>query len=226
MKFDLKIVTKNNSDEELIKDVIYVANLYNQKTVTMEQYNEFGKFHSTTLTRRFESWSKVLLKASLLPSRSKINISNEELFNNLYNVWLKLGRQPCYKEFKKPLSLFSAGTYENRFGSWNKALEKFIEYVNQLEKPSEQVINSEQQIIEDIKFKIKKHKTKRDPTWRLRFLVLKRDNFTCVMCGHSPIKNPEIELHVDHIKPWSKGEKQNLKICKYFVLCATLARVI
>ena len=40
---------------------------------------------------------------------------------------------------------------------------------------------------------------------KLRYQVLKRDNFKCCACGASPAKSPEVELHVDHIVPWSKG---------------------
>jgi 5-methylcytosine-specific restriction endonuclease McrA len=39
----------------------------------------------------------------------------------------------------------------------------------------------------------------------MQWQVLKRDNFKCVACGRSPAKDPNVELHVDHIKPWSKG---------------------
>jgi 5-methylcytosine-specific restriction endonuclease McrA len=35
--------------------------------------------------------------------------------------------------------------------------------------------------------------------------VLQRDRFTCCACGASPALTPSIELHVDHIVPWSKG---------------------
>lgn len=40
---------------------------------------------------------------------------------------------------------------------------------------------------------------------KLRYTILKRDNFKCRACGASPAKNPEVELHIDHIVPWSKG---------------------
>ena len=36
---------------------------------------------------------------------------------------------------------------------------------------------------------------------RLRFLVLNRDNFTCRYCWR---KSPEVILHIDHSKPFSK----------------------
>ena len=40
---------------------------------------------------------------------------------------------------------------------------------------------------------------------RMRFRILSRDGFTCQSCGASPIKERGVELHVDHIIPWSKG---------------------
>ena len=50
-----------------------------------------------------------------------------------------------------------------------------------------------------------KHKTQREPNLRLRFKVLARDHFKCCSCGASPAKDSSVELHVDHIVPWSKG---------------------
>lgn len=50
-----------------------------------------------------------------------------------------------------------------------------------------------------------KHKTNRAPSMKLRFEILKRDNFKCCACGSSPATNPTVELHIDHIIPWSKG---------------------
>lgn len=52
---------------------------------------------------------------------------------------------------------------------------------------------------------VSKHRTSRNINTRLRFKVLSRDNFKCCFCGASPAKNPSVELHVDHIIPWSKG---------------------
>lgn len=39
---------------------------------------------------------------------------------------------------------------------------------------------------------------------------MKRDNFKCVLCGASPAKDPKIELHIDHIIPWSKGGESTI----------------
>ena len=53
--------------------------------------------------------------------------------------------------------------------------------------------------------KAKTHTTSRNVNARLRFRVMQRDNFKCCMCGASPAKDPSVELHIDHIIPWSKG---------------------
>ena len=48
-------------------------------------------------------------------------------------------------------------------------------------------------------------KTTRNISDKLRYQVLKRDLFKCCACGASPSKDPTVELHIDHIVPWSKG---------------------
>lgn len=45
----------------------------------------------------------------------------------------------------------------------------------------------------------------------LRYKVLKRDHFRCCACGASPAKDPTVELHIDHIVPWSKGGETTLE---------------
>lgn len=74
------------------------------------------------------------------------------------------------------------------------------------------------------KSKVKKVKTKIAPNVvkqqnqsqrkisdKLRYQVLKRDNFKCCICGASPAKDPTIELHIDHIIPWSKGGETTIE---------------
>ena len=171
----------------------------------MSEYEETGKYHPSTLTRKYGSWFKVLEVANLEASRSKLNISEEELFKNIESVWISLGRQPKYEEFKKPLSKYSAGTYENRFGSFRKALEAFVHYINN-ENGLETVndFNETDEQISKVNVVIK-HKTKREISERMRFRILLRDGFSCRKCGKSPMKEIGVELHVDHILPWSKG---------------------
>ncbi len=197
VKFTLEEYHRNIPDAELIEDLIRVAGILKKDSVTIDEYNETGRFHATTLTRRFGSWFKVLEKAGLKKTRI-LGVTDEEYFKNLEEVWVKLGRQPRYIDMQKPLSTYVAGAYEYRFGSWRRALERFVEYVN-----SEGVTIAKESSVKQRA--IEKHKTKRTPSWRLTFIVMRRDGFKCKICGRSPATDPSVTLNVDHIKPWSKG---------------------
>ena len=48
---------------------------------------------------------------------------------------------------------------------------------------------------------------KREIKLGLRYSVLKRDSFRCVICGRSPATHLGVVLHVDHIIPWSGDRK-------------------
>jgi 5-methylcytosine-specific restriction endonuclease McrA len=211
MKFELESYNRNTSDGELLDDVRRIASELNQDKVTIDQYNERGKFHSTTLTRRFGSWFKVLEKAGLQKTRN-LNLTEEELFQNIEEAWLRLGRQPRYQEMIKPISRFSAATYEYRFGTWRQALERLVEFVNNGEVETINTISNRPEIIQ-------LHKTKRDINWRLRFLVMRRDNFKCIACGNSPANTPGILLHVDHVVSWDKGGETVYEYLQ--ILCQT-----
>lgn len=200
MKFELDDYNRNISDDLLIEDLASVAKKLKQTSVTHEDYNLNGKYSSTTYLRRFGSWFTALEKAGLQQTRTPANIPEEDLFKNLEEIWIKIGRQPRYQEIQKPLSKYHAGTYENRFGTWRKALEKFVAYIN-----NEENISSEE-AIQTLKIEPStKHKTKRNINWRLRFIVMRRDNFKCKKCGRSPATDPTIILHVDHKTAWVKG---------------------
>jgi hypothetical protein len=203
MEFVLEEYHRNTPNADLIEDIKTISRKLQKNTVTMTEYNEYGKFSSSTLYRRFGSWFNVLELAGLEPSRSKINISDDDLFKNIENIWILLRRQPKYNEIKRPLSKYSSGTYEKRYGSWTKALKKFIRYIESEDK--NEITLKEENRQETNKTKKNGHKIKREISDRLIFRVLMRDGFTCKKCGRSPIKDLTVELHVDHIMPWSEG---------------------
>ena len=209
MKFEVNKVNRNIPKEELLADVKNIASTYGLTTMSQDIYVQYGKFHPTTLIRRFGSWFKVLELCDLKPSRSRINIPNEELFANIEQIWLTLGRQPKYSDIQKPLSLFSVGTYEQRFGSWYNALDAFVFYMSE----EESVIKPNVRINKDGI----KHTTKREPSARLKVQVLMRDGNRCRLCGvecNDGLHN----IHFDHIIPWSKGGETTLDNLQ--VLCS------
>jgi hypothetical protein len=199
MKFEFKPRRQNVPDSELIEDVQRCARKLQRNPITKAEYQTEGSFDPDTLVKRFQSWSRVLELSGLKESRWKGNISDDELFDNLRSVWTALARQPRYKEFRSPLSKYSPVPYEKRFGTWNQALEAFIKWVEQgQDDPCEEDVAKEDQ-------KVERKRTKRGISERLRFSILLRDGFRCLSCGRSPLKSPGVELHVDHVIPWSAG---------------------
>jgi len=208
MKFELEDSNRGASDEELLEDMRRCAKAIGRDTITMAEYGEIGKAHPCTIQRRFGSWPKALEQAGLQPSRSKIGITDEELFQNLKSLWISLGRQPRYGEVRAPDSQFSAGTYENRFGSWSKALKEFVAWVNSdsSDEPEREGTETNQRSMGSTIYPgSAKHRTRREISDRQRFRILVRDGFRCRACGASPLTQPGVELHVDHVLPWSRG---------------------
>ena len=197
MKFELKPYNWNASDAELLSDLKKVASKLKKDTLTSEEYTKNGRFSYLTPSKRFGGWLKALEKAGLKKTRD-YNISEEEWFNNLEEIWIKLGRQPYPSDMEKPLSKYSYAGYKRKFGRWRKALEKFVEYINKEEIPTDKTLFSKPQIT-------KKHKTSRNIGLRLRFIVMQRDDFKCKICGRSPATEHGLKLEVDHIISWNKG---------------------
>jgi 5-methylcytosine-specific restriction endonuclease McrA len=204
MKFVLEKQNRGASDEELLNDLRQCAKTLGKSTITASEYEAKGKVHPSTLTRRFGSWFKILEMAGLEPSRSAIKISDEELLCNIESLWTSLGRQPRYQDVRTPLSKYSAGTYENRFGSWSKSLERFIGWINEDSNATDVVTVEPISLVSPSSQEIK-HITKRNISERQRFRILVRDGFRCMTCGATPLTKVGVELHIDHILPWSLG---------------------
>lgn len=198
MKFELEPFYNNLSDEDLISDLRRVASEMNKDKITRDEYeNNGGKYSNATLRKRFGGWLNALDRAGLRKTRN-YNITDEELFQNLEELWIHIGKQPTKNDFNKSISKYGYHTYEIRFGTWRKSLQKFIDYINSEDLVTSELIHIKQETTN-------KHKTSRNINLRLRFIIMRRDNFKCKICGKSPANNYGIELQVDHIIPWDKG---------------------
>ncbi len=217
------------SAELLLADLRRVAEAISQSTVSIKQYRQLGKHDRFTLTSRFGSWKKALAAAGLGVSKNA-GISDEILFENILGLWQHYGRQPRRSELTSFPSTISPGPYWRRFRSWTSALEHFVEFANTGETARSEASETKapmdstgtiepklhtQQSKPDIQNgplnasssiePMLRRRTPRDPSLRLRFKVLQRDNFSCRQCGRSPATLLGVILHVDHITPWSKN---------------------
>ncbi|MGZ3756959.1 MAG: homing endonuclease associated repeat-containing protein [Mucilaginibacter sp.] len=215
MEFKLNDYHRNTPEQELLNDLKTVALKLGKNSLTKAEYDIPGKYGSSTILRRFGGWNNALQKAGLEITLS-LNISDSELFENIEEVWIGLGRQPKYNEIKKPLSKYSTGPYESRFGTWRKALEGFVEFINTDNDKTQEVENEEitTEMVQENEI-VFKHKTKRTPSERLKVQVLMRDGNKCKLCG---ITLTGENIHFDHILAWSKGGETVLENLQ--ILCA------
>ena len=196
-RFELEPWNRGVSDEELLADLNRVANELGRQTVTYAEYDNFGRCRSRTVEVKFGGWNKALARAGLTVGR-KVGFTDDDFFENIEEVWTRLGRQPREHEMTRPLSRISKGSYSRRFGGWRKALEAFVEWVN----AERSDLDSPQTYASDAG---SAHSTPRNPSLRLKFKVMKRDRFCCRHCGKSPANTVGLILHVDHVVPWSEG---------------------
>lgn len=201
--FQIKLIRRDIRDEEILEDIRQVAKEVGTLSLTLLQYDERGQFGATTVIRRFKKWNLALDLAGLDIGHRQ-DLTNEELFENLADVWSHLGRQPFGREIsdKNTGSQFSTGTYEKRFGSWNRALIAFSDYIS--DTSTDDTSSSKSDVPSNVRPSASR-RTKRDINWRLRAKILIRDYCICKMCGASPAKNSDTILHVDHILAWDLG---------------------
>jgi len=204
--FELEEFHRDIPDEELLNDLHNVAKTLEKQKLTSREYDKHGRFSSSTVSSRFGGWNAAL-SASGLNIVQERSIPCEDLFENIADVWLKLGRQPKYRDLSKHVSAYSANTYAYRFGSWRKGLEKFQKWANQKDL---EVPESKNQAPRAVK------RTPRTANARLKVQVLMRDGAICRLCGSPP--NTGAILHIDHVIPWSKGGETILENLQ--VLCA------
>jgi hypothetical protein len=200
MKFELQSNNKNATKEDILSDVSKIVKQNDFKKLTQANYKQYGKYSIWMIYNRFGNWFNMLEEAGLKKTRN-LGISENDLLENIMNVWIKLQKQPKYSDMKEDFSKYKISTYERRFGSWTDALQEFVKYAN----------NENLSITKTTTVINNRHKTSRNINQRLRFIVMRRDNFKCVICGKSPANDPSIELHIDHIIPWVKGGETELE---------------
>ncbi|HEY5315223.1 MAG TPA: HNH endonuclease [Pirellulales bacterium] len=191
--------------EDCIADIRRAANELGVTTLTEPEYERSGKFSVSLIVRGCGSWEAATERAGIPTVSPNKRASDEQPLENLERLWESLGRQPKKDDFAKPLSNYSASCYARRFGSLRKALEAFVasfenDGPDRLEDaPIENAARTSPVAAAS------RRKTSRTVNWRMRFLVMRRDDFKCCICGANPALTPGAVLVVDHVVPWSGG---------------------
>ena len=204
---------KGISNADLLMDLRRVAGKLGGTTLSREQFNKLGQVSSSAIERRFGSWKAGLDAAEISITAHGRRHSIVDYYENMLNVWTHYGRQPANSEMDLSPSVITAGAYEARFGSWRKALRSFVDNMNNESSKSSKngLVAVEEKMPPYIGSAANEVRLTRTIPIGLRYKVLSRDSFRCVLCGASPATESECRLHVDHIVAWSKGGKAEIE---------------
>ena len=161
--------------------------------------------HRGAIIRRFGKWETLLAEVGLDPVPLGRRYTDEECFENTLTLWTHYGRQPSFGELKCPPSVVGPKAYIRRWGGWRAALTAFVKRINESPELQDQPVQSAPSPAFQNDTPQYAEPVPRSISLALRYRVLARDKFRCVICGASPAKDGTVELHVDHIFPWSRG---------------------
>lgn len=193
--------SRRMSDEEVIQALRDLAARLGKDELTVHDVEGHLPFSGETLRRRWGTSRGAFEAAGLFSTSAGRRYTDEECFANLLAVWTYHGRPPKYHEMGLPPSRVGGKAYITRFRTWNKTLAAFVDRVNRDSEPEAKVASS----AAPPPILAHSGEARRDIPLGLRFRVLRRDRFKCVLCGDHPARNPECVLHVDHVIPWSRG---------------------
>lgn len=212
--------------DQLLSELRTIAKKHDGIVFLYDDYRKLGgKRARGTFCKYLGGWRQAVTSIGLKDGFSRKRpylrtYTDEDYFLEMQRLWESLGRQPAAREMRQNGQI-SPQSFQQRFGSWMKAVYAFCEDRNgpeaygnvdldpQLEQIEQRRVTESLASIGISKGKSNslsaKRRTPRKPSVRLRFQVLQRDNFTCRACGRSPATEIGVILEVDHVFAWSRG---------------------
>lgn len=208
--FDFRLDAKMTriTEREMLDSLRAFADRCNGRPFTTREYDQWKDkaCHSWTISDRLGSWRSALAQIGIETGVRSRRYSPRELMDNLELVWREIGRPPGAILIARHGFRISEPTYRRRWGSLQKACLQLARF-----KKGE---ITEQQLLGTAPSR--KKRTRVALPLNVRWDILKRDHYRCVICGAHP---PDVELEVDHIVAVSRSgtdEVENLRtLCRH-----------
>ena len=197
--FDMNARLTRKSDHDLLSALEDYAKVVGYRYFQTREFDKWAgrRCHSGTVTERFGSWKKALSIIGV-EGGHKEEYTVEELISNLEVVWKEVGRPPGHQQISKMGAKISDHPYRRIWGSVRKACIAISRF-HRWEITRSQLLEGNTDIPQ-----------RRTIPLDVRWKVLKRDNYRCVVCGANPASNHSVELHIDHIIPVVRGGTNDL----------------
>jgi 5-methylcytosine-specific restriction endonuclease McrA len=198
-KFDINAKRIRLSDDELLSSVKKYAEKVTYRFFSSAEYDKWQekKGSSATISERFGSWKKVLTLLGIEGGRER-RYTPEQLVENLEAVWKQLGFPPGKRQIRKYGQKISEGPYKKIWGSVHSACQSIA-------KHHDGKITREELLKGNLSANIR-----HSIPLKIRWEVLKRDNYKCQKCGRSPSVDHKVRLEVDHKDPVAKGGQNDI----------------
>lgn len=208
------------SKESVLKALEEVAKKFDYTKFSSREFANNSEMAASTVKRKFGSWTNGIEALKELLEKKKIDLkeraepynqiySTKQLFDEMERIWKKVGHRPSRTEWELEKAKISMNAYKRRFKGWSNACLKFIEYkmgnsstVLDSNLPKNDPVNKKSQLKTGPSSELS-----RNIPLGIRLKVLNKDKFKCVFCGKSPATHLGTVLHIDHIRPFSKGGK-------------------
>lgn len=199
------------TEEMLIEDIKSCSEEYEDRSITMQEYENMGKYSPNTAIDRFGCWSNALEECNLIPQK---NISKEVIKQEVKEIYKRKSKNGKLKQqtFNKE-STISIDTVWRKFGSWNSLLEEINIPTFDWEEDFTREKNP---------YWKGGYSKYYGPNWRKqRRKCRERDNHTCQRCGKTNDREPDVH----HIKPVHEYDvqteyKEMNRISNLICLCA------
>jgi len=196
-EFRLDAKVTRVTEKEMVESLRVFAVRYGDRPFTTREYDRWSDkvCNSRAISERLGSWRRALARVGIQTGVRVHRYTPRELMDNLELVWRELGRPPGNPSMTRYGFRISSKPYKTRWGSLRNACQLLARFKRgEITEP--QLLGT-----------VPTRRTRAALSLKLRWDVLKRDDYGCVVCGARP---PDVQLEVDHILAVSRGGTNDL----------------
>lgn len=209
------------SREKMLGELEKAAKAFDYIEFGWRDFNKVADVSASPVKKEFGSWKKALAALREHLKKKGLDLSprtvppnriylDKDMFDEMERIWKQLGHRPSRTEWELSNPKIHYNTYKQRFGGWQNACLRFVEYKMggdiEIDEGRKEIEGKQDKGRERKELSYKPGDTRSIPV-SVRLKVLRRDKFRCVFCGRSPATDIGVKLHLDHIVPFSKGGK-------------------
>lgn len=129
MKYELRQINRNSSDEDILQDIRRVSTLLGKLALTRDDYRKYGNFGSTTVYRHFGTWNNALMLAGLEITHINVFkhdkcVSEDDFLHDLKEIAMRLCTTTVTLGEYRQLGKYDPSQMLRCYHSWDIILKK------------------------------------------------------------------------------------------------------